>query len=123
MEFDFFGEGFDGAYPALCVLVAARTLTCLAGTVGFLLALTGHQGRVARLMTVCAVLKILLNLALIPSHGELGAAVATLVMLTLFTALAWRDVRRLVGVEPTVLASLGWLPPAPPVPATKEPRP
>ena len=108
-----FGEGFDAAYPTLCLLVAARTLTCFAGTVGFLLALTGHQGRVARLMTGCAALKITLNLVLIPTHGETGAAVATLVMLTLFTALAWRDVRRLVGVEPTVLASLGWLPPAP----------
>jgi len=108
-----FGEGFDAAYPTLCILVAARTLTCLAGTVGFLLALTGHQGRVARLMTGCAALKIALNFALIPTYGELGAAVATLVMLALFTGLAWRDVRRLVGIEPTVLAGLGWLPSAP----------
>jgi hypothetical protein len=37
-------------------------------------------------------------------------------MLVLFTGLAWRDVRRLVGVEPTLLAMTGWLPAAPPGP-------
>lgn len=108
----FFGEGFEESYGTLCLLVLGRLVTCLAGTVGFLLAMTGHQARVAKLMTGCAALKITLNLVLIPTYGEVGAAFATTVMLCLFTALAWRDVRRLVGVEPTILASFGWLPKA-----------
>jgi O-antigen/teichoic acid export membrane protein len=111
-----FGEGFERATVSLDLLVLGRLVTCLAGTVGFLLALTGHQGRVARLMTGCAAVKLLLNLLLIPDHGAAGASFATLVMLVLFTGLAWRDVRRLVGVEPTLLAMTGWLPAAPPGP-------
>jgi O-antigen/teichoic acid export membrane protein len=59
---------------------------------------------------LAAALKIGLNLLLIPRWGSDGAAVGTVIMLTVFSGLAWRDVRRLVGIEPTLLASFGFLP-------------
>lgn len=108
-----FGAEFAAAQGTLVLLLIARLVTCLAGLVGFLLSMTGHQGRVAKWMTLAAVVKIGLNLLLIPPFGEQGAAVGTIVMLTLCSALAWRDVRRLLGIEPTLLACVGWLPPAP----------
>ena len=111
-----FGEGFGAAYGALVLLVVARLVTCSAGLLGFLLSLTGHQGRVAKWMTLAAAVKVASNFLLIPRFGAEGAAVGTIAMLTLFTALAWRDARRLLGVEPTLLACLGWLPAAPETP-------
>ena len=107
---EWFGKDFGGAERTLVLLVVARLITCLAGLVGFLLSMTGHQGRVALWMTLAAALKIGLNLLLIPRWGSDGAAVGTVIMLTVFSGLAWRDVRRLVGIEPTLLASFGFLP-------------
>lgn len=118
---EWFGKDFAGAERTLVLLVVARLITCLAGLVGFLLSMTGHQGRVALWMTLAAALKIGLNLLLIPLWGSDGAAVGTVIMLSVFSGLAWRDVRRLVGIEPTMLACLGYLPRfASEVPATVE---
>lgn len=119
---EWFGEGFGRAEGTLVLLVVARLVTCLAGLVGFLLSMTGHQGRVARWMTVAAAVKIALNLLLIPSFGEQGAAIGTIAMLTLFSVLAWRDARRLLGIEPTLLGAFGFVPAAPEdAPSTVEP--
>jgi len=99
-----FGPEYVAAYPVLVLLVVGRTLTCLFGTVGFLLAMTGHHNYVAKLVTACALLKVLLNLALIPSFGALGAAAATMLMLAVMGLAQWRYVRRELGLEPSCLA-------------------
>ncbi|MBC8451436.1 MAG: polysaccharide biosynthesis C-terminal domain-containing protein [Planctomycetes bacterium] len=99
-----FGPEYVAAYPVLVLLVIGRTLTCLFGTVGFLLAMTGHQNYVAKVVTVCAALKVGLNLALIPSFGASGAAAATTVMLSLMGFALYRYVRRELDLEPSILA-------------------
>jgi O-antigen/teichoic acid export membrane protein len=105
-----FGEGFDQAYTTLCILAVGRVLTCLVGIVGFLLSMTGHHARVARVMTISAIAKVILNIILIPQFGAEGAALATLVMLVMFSGLLWRDVRRELGVDPSLLALLRPIP-------------
>lgn len=98
-----FRPEFKAAYPVLCLLVAGRTLTCVVGSVGFLLTMTGHERRVAGIMTGCAILKISLNFLLIPSYGEIGAAWATLASLVVGSACLYSIVRSRIGVDPSML--------------------
>ncbi|MFT7676574.1 MAG: O-antigen/teichoic acid export membrane protein [Planctomycetota bacterium] len=98
-----FRPEFRAAYPVLCLLVVGRTLTCVVGSVGFLLTMTGNERRVAKTMTACAVLKIALNLLLIPAYGEIGAAWATLASLLVGSASLYAIVRTRIGVDPSML--------------------
>ena len=101
-----FGEEFGAAYPALAWLVAAKSSDALAGSVGFLLAMTGYQVVAARILTVAAILKIALNFLLIPRYGEVGAAVSSAITTTLWNCWLYFEVRRRLGYEPTLLALL-----------------
>ena len=109
----FFGEGFGEAYRPLVFLVLGQTANALAGSVGYLLMMTGHQGVAARLLTACAILKIVLDFALIPAFGATGAAVASAVMLVVLNGSLYLVVWRRLGLDPTLLCFLRRPPAAP----------
>lgn len=72
-----FGTDFTAGYFSLALLAAAQLLLSLTGAVGTVLSLTGHQVKVSRIIGINAILNIILNVALIPTLGILGAAIAT----------------------------------------------
>ena len=72
-----FGEAFPAVYPALVVLLAGQVAGAFCGPAHFVLTMTGHQNRAALVHTGAAGLNIGLNAILIPSHGVMGAAIAT----------------------------------------------
>ncbi len=72
-----FGEEFVGGHLALAILCVGQTVNAAAGSVGFILNMTGHERDTLVGVAAAAVLNIILNVLLIPSYGYVGAAIAT----------------------------------------------
>ncbi len=72
-----YGEGFEGAYPILVVLVFGELVNALAGPVGSLLNMIGEERWNLVAVVVSLVLSVIANLMVIPTHGAIGAAVVT----------------------------------------------
>lgn len=102
-----FGVEFTAALWELRILAATELMRAMIGPVGYILNLTGHQDRNARILAGAAVLDLLLNGIAIPSFGIRGAAAATAT--TWLVALLWqqRSVERSVGVRCSILSALG----------------
>lgn len=101
-----FGQEFGDAYPALVLLVAGRSLMCMAGCVGYLLSMTGHHKMLAAVLTTTAVIKLSLNLVLIPAFGDIGAASATFGSLLITSVWLATLVRRRVGLDSTLMSAM-----------------
>lgn len=96
-----FGAGFAPAYPALVVLVTGQVVVAVCGSVGFLLTMTGHQNDALRVIVVCGVLAVLLNLALTPTFGLIGAAFATMMATAARSLILSVLVRRRLDIRAT----------------------
>ncbi len=72
-----FGPRFRAATPVLMILTGAQMTDVLCGPVGMLLIMTGHERISARIVGIAMVLNVVLNTALIPTFGPVGAAIAT----------------------------------------------
>lgn len=91
------GDAFVVGAPALRVLVGAQLVNALAGPAMQLLNMTGHQNISARILGTSAVANLVLNAALIPWLGFVGAAWATALTMVLWNlwavAAVWRTLR------------------------------
>ncbi len=97
-----FGEEFTAGYTPMLVLIGGQILNCLAGSVGYLLTMTGHQNQATFILGGGAGLNIMLNALLIPAFGTLGAAMATAAsMIAWNLGMLWAVARHL-GVNPTI---------------------
>jgi len=94
-----FGPAYEAAYLPLMILLGGQMINSAAGSVGFLLNMTGHEREAALGMGVAAALNILLNLLLIPLWGIQGAAVATGVSLIAWNVLLSWKVRKRLGIN------------------------
>ena len=72
-----FGAEYQGAILLLTILSFAAPIRFLATSVGATLVTQDHMQRKVKYMGAVATLNIILNLALIPAFGAVGAAVAT----------------------------------------------
>ena len=96
-----FGAEFTSAHLPLAILTCGQLVNAAFGSVGFLLNMTGNEAVAARIMWQAALLNIALNLIFIPQLGMTGAAVATGISLALWNVLLYRQVQRLLGINPT----------------------
>jgi O-antigen/teichoic acid export membrane protein len=71
-----FGSDFVAGAAALTILSIGQFVNVIAGSVGILLVMSGHERDYRNVQIVSACLVLLLNVLLIPSHGAVGAAVA-----------------------------------------------
>jgi O-antigen/teichoic acid export membrane protein len=101
-----FGEEFVAGYPALLWLIGGQTINALAGSVGFILTMTGYQITATRIIWVAAIGKIILNLLLMPKWGALGGAIGTAIMLAFWNFWLWLEVRKKLDLEPTIWSTL-----------------
>lgn len=101
-----FGTEFTVAYNALVILVIGRLVNSLAGSVGLLMTATGHEPIATRVFGVGAVTSVVLNLIFIPAFGITGAALATTTAIITWNLLMYLNVKRVLGIEPTILSSL-----------------
>jgi O-antigen/teichoic acid export membrane protein len=98
-----FGPEFGAAYPALLALLAGGAVNAGTGIVAYLLTLTGHERVAALIFAVALFVSIALNLLLIPLFGALGAAIASSATLSAWNLAMVVYVRRVFGIDATVL--------------------
>ena len=95
--------GFRIAATALAILATGHAIKTVFGAASVMLVLGGSQVREACNGAAAAVLNLILNLALVPTYGLVGAATATAIALVSLAALrCWqvREVFRLVSLSP-----------------------
>ena len=83
-----FGPQFVEGATALAVLAVGSFVSIVTGLVGYLLVMSGNERLLRNNVTVAALLNVALNLALIPSTGMLGAAIATAVSLAVLNLIS-----------------------------------
>ena len=93
-----FGKAFVASFSPLLILLGGQLVNSAAGSVGFLLNMTGHERETARGMAVAAAANIVLNLLLIPRWGTAGAAAATAVSLAMWNVLLFWAARERLGI-------------------------
>lgn len=94
-----FGPEFDSSYVPLLILLVGQMVNSAAGCVDFLLNMTGHERDTAKGMAVAAAVNVVLNVALVPVWGIVGAATATAASMTLWNVLLWWRVRQRLGIN------------------------
>lgn len=98
-----FGAGYQMGYVPLLILVCGQAVNALSGPVDFLMYMTGHQKQSLHILALATLLNLVLNLALIPFYGLVGAAIATASTTVFWNLLMRRFVRSHLGVEASVL--------------------
>ncbi len=104
-----FGHGFGHAEPLMRILVLGQLVLMLTGPAGGLLAVSGHNKVLVRIMLATAGADLVLCLVLIPLYGPAGAAVATALALSgnaVALAIAARIVLR---IDTTLAAGIALL--------------
>lgn len=91
---EFFGRDFTSGYPSLLILTAGHVLVAVLGPLTSFLMMTGRQDSAAVVHVSSAVANVLLNLALIPRFGVVGAAVASSLNLVIMQLALWVLARR-----------------------------
>ena len=105
-----FGPQFaDGGYPVMCVLILAFLARAAIGPVDFLLNMSGGQAACARSLMIAALLNLVLDLALVPVAGIMGAALAVALSLVAGAVLNYRAACRRLGFDIGIWAALGKL--------------
>ncbi|GAA1529149.1 hypothetical protein GCM10009788_35750 [Nocardioides humi] len=94
------GEDFTDGVTAMIVLCAGGLALLAGGNIQSLLLMTGRSGWAATNKVVVFAVSLVLDLALIPGWGILGAAVAWTVCMALDGVLAAAQVRRFTGIRP-----------------------
>jgi len=101
-----FGPQFVAGYPVMLILVVGFLFRSSMGPAEFLLNMLGEQRLCAAVLVTTAVLNVVLNFALIPAFGLLGAATATSVSLVTAALLNYLAVSRRLNIEIAVWRNL-----------------
>ncbi|RUT05623.1 polysaccharide biosynthesis protein [Dulcicalothrix desertica PCC 7102] len=101
-----FGEEFVSAKFVLIALILGQLVNVGAGSVGYLLQMTGHQNQCAVVVGISALVNIVLNLIGIRTLGILGAALATAFSMMLWNLWLHRLVVKHLGIRPSIVAAL-----------------
>ncbi len=92
-----FGDAFVAAAPALILYGTGLVASTAFGPTAVLLNMIGEERALSRFLLVAAPANLLLNLALVPAWGIVGAATATAASTVLWNALAWARAREKLG--------------------------
>lgn len=98
-----FGIGFSEGYPTLVILTLGQIVNALAGSVGFLMTMTGHQKEALYVVSISAGLNVVLNALLIPHWGAEGAATATALTTATWNVALGYYVRKHLMLKATVI--------------------
>jgi O-antigen/teichoic acid export membrane protein len=98
-----FGAEFVVTYVPLLILLCGQIVNALAGSVGLIMTMTGHQNQAGAIVAVSAVINIILNALLIPLMGLAGAAISTAFTMVLWNLTMLVYVLRKLGINPTII--------------------
>lgn len=97
-----FGPEFVAGKTSLDILLIGNLVIAVAGSVGLILKMTGHERDVMWAGVVAAVINIALNAVLIPRFGAEGAATATAISMSTWALASCVIVYLRLGINPTV---------------------
>jgi O-antigen/teichoic acid export membrane protein len=99
-----FGEAYAAAaFWPLVILAAGQLFNVYVGSVGILLSMSDHEMDTFRSQGVALVVNVVACAALIPAYGATGAALGSTIGLVTWNVLMAIDVKRRLGIRPTVL--------------------
>jgi O-antigen/teichoic acid export membrane protein len=101
-----FGPAFASAEWQLRVLLIGQIVNAAAGSVGWLMLLSGRQNVAARVYGWVALIHVVLLAVLIPVFGTLGAAAATTLTMSLWNVWLHAAVVRDLDIHPSIVSSL-----------------
>jgi O-antigen/teichoic acid export membrane protein len=101
-----FGPGFQAGATALMILAVGQFVNATAGPSGNVLIMTGHERLAVRGVAVGLITNVALAIALVPSLGITGGAIAFASSLVLWNTILVIMARRLVGVNVTAFRRL-----------------
>lgn len=99
-----YGTQFIQGYPALVILGAAYCVAASMGALETILSMTGHERITGRVGMAATAVNIMLNAALIPLFGLIGAACATGLTTILWAAALSVVARRRLGIDVSIFA-------------------
>lgn len=98
-----FGEEYVRGWLPLAILTFAQLVNVLSGPTGVILNMAGLERVTNRTFTLSAIMNAVLNFALIPKFGIVGAATATSLSLIAWNLVLWREVRIRLSLRPTAI--------------------
>ncbi len=101
-----FGAGFGAARPALLVLLVGQLINAAAGSVGYLLTLTGHHREATWALGFSAAACIVLAAVGVWTLGLIGAALGSTIGFLLWNALLYRLVVQKLAIHPSVFTTM-----------------
>lgn len=101
-----FGGEYLAAAGSMHILMIAQAINAFAGSVGYLMLMTGRHWAAARVLGGTALLNIGLNLLLLPEMGIEGAAIAKSVAIVGWNAILLWHVRTYLKVDATPLGMI-----------------
>ena len=101
-----FGQEFVAGYGPLLILLLALVVNAATGSVAQLLYMTGHHSTCLRLCAVMAAVALVLQIALIPQFGVMGAAITTAVIQVVWNLVLVHMARAKLGLWSLVSISL-----------------
>ena len=101
-----FGEEFIAARWSMTILILGQLVNVGAGSVGYLMQMTGHHKQCAYVIGCSAILNLILNSILIPTVGIMGAAIATSLTMALWNIWLHQLVVKYLGVQPSIIRSM-----------------
>jgi O-antigen/teichoic acid export membrane protein len=101
-----FGPGFASAEWSLRVLLVGQIVNAAAGSVGWLMLLSGRQNVAARVYGWVALIHVVLLAALTPAFGIVGAAAATTLTMSLWNVWLHAAVVRELNIHPSIIFNL-----------------
>lgn len=103
---ELFGTAFAAAHWQLTILLVGQIVSAGAGSVGWLMLVTGHQDQAAWVYGWIALIHVALLGIAIPVLGTTGAALATTISFTLWNVWLYALVVRRLHIHPSVLYAL-----------------
>ena len=103
-----FGSDFVAARWEMTILILGQLVNVGAGSVGYLMEMTGHHKKCAYVFGCSALLNLVLNGILIPTLGIMGAAIATAVTMALWNIWLHQLVVKHIGVQPSIISTFLW---------------
>ncbi len=98
-----FGAEFRDGYAPLAILAAGQAMAAFFGSIGILLNMSGMEKHVAKGMGFVALSNLVLNIVLIPPFGMTGAALATVLSISVWKVHLWHSARKELHVDSRAL--------------------
>lgn len=95
-----FGPAFEPGWPVLVIGSVGQIVNCSVGSVGLLLFMSGNQRRLMKVQFVMVGISLLMNIALIPVFGVVGAALAAASVNVGGNVWNLFEVRKALGIVP-----------------------